>query len=161
MSRNVIVLVKLLFGLSCYAIVGSAFAWTSLWADALGIDEVSNSKDLVLPRVAIAVLALTLTWGLAWTKVGVASWVQVLGWGWVLTCGVGLVLGLFTGGITFTVVWVFVVGFAWVGVWVLLSAKSQLLLSFSELHAILVLTGTGVFGLIVGALWHLLSPSTT
>jgi hypothetical protein len=93
--------------------------------------------------------------------VGVVSWVQFLGWGWVLTCGVGLVLGLFTSGITFTVIWAFVVGLAWAGVWVLLSAKSQVLLSFSELHAILILTGTGVLGLIVGALWHLLSPSNS
>ncbi|MBW4663413.1 MAG: hypothetical protein KME01_04305 [Chroococcus sp. CMT-3BRIN-NPC107] len=155
MSRNVIVLVKLLFGLSCYAIVGSSFAWTSLWADALGIDEVSNSKNLALPRIAIAVLALTLTWGLAWTKVGVVSWVKVLGWGWILTCGVGLVLGLVTSGITFTVVWIFVVGTAWFGAWSLLSAESQLLLSFSESHTISILAGTGIFGLIVGILGRL------
>ncbi len=156
MSRNVIVLIKLLFGLSCYVIVGSSFAWTSLWADALGIDEVSNGKDLALPRVTIAVLALTLTWGLAWTKVGVVSWVKVLGWGWILTWGVGLVLGLLTSGITFTVIWVFVVGTAWVGAWSLLSAESQLLLTFSEFHMILILAGTGVFGLIVGVLGRLI-----
>ena len=158
MSRNVIVLVKLLFGLSCYVIVGSSFAWTSLWAD-VGIDEVSNGKDVALARVAIAILALTLTWGLAWTKVGVVSWVKVLGWGWILTCGLGLVLGLFTSGITFTVVWVFIVGTAWFGAWSLLSAESQLLLAFSESHTISILAGTGIFGLIVGILWRLISPS--
>lgn len=154
MSSNFIVLIKLLFGLSCYVIVGSSFAWTSIWADALGMDEVSNGKDLALPRVAIAVLALTLTWGLAWTKVGVVSWVQVLGWGWILTCGVGIVLGLFTTGITFTVVWIFVVGTAWAGAWSLLSAE-QLLLSFSESHTISILAGTVIFGLIVGILGRL------
>lgn len=155
MSRNVIVLIKLLFGLSCYVIVGSVFACTSLWTEALGIDEVSNGKDLALPRIAIALLALTLTWGLAWTKVGVVSWVQVLGWGWILTCGVGLVLGLLTSGITFTVVWIFVVGTAWAGAWSLLSAESQLLLSFSESHTISILAGTVIFGLIVGILGRL------
>ncbi len=154
MSSNFIVLIKLLFGLLCYVVVGSVFAWTSLWADALGIDEVSNGKDLALPRVAIAVLALTLTWGLAWTKVGVVSWVQVLGWGWILTCGVGIVLGVFTTGITFTVVWIFVVGTAWAGAWSLLSAD-QLLLSFSESHTISILAGTVIFGLIVGILGRL------
>jgi hypothetical protein len=56
MSSDIVVLIKLLFGLSCYVVVGSAFAWNALWADALGIDIAS--KGLVLPRVAIAILAL-------------------------------------------------------------------------------------------------------
>ncbi len=158
MSVNLPVLVKLIFGLSCYVVVGSLFAWTSLWADALGIDEVSNGKALALPRFTIILVALTLTWGLAWTKVGAVSWVQVLGWGWLLTCGVGLILGLVTSGITFTVIWVFVVGIAWAGVWSLLSAKSQLLLSFSQLNTILILAGIAIFGLGLGALWRLTSP---
>lgn len=161
MSVNITVLVKLIFGLSCYVIVGYSFAWTSLWADALGIDEVSNTKALALPRIAIILLALALTWGLAWTKVGVVSWVKVLGWGWVLTCGIGLVLGLVTSGITFTVIWVFVVGIAWAGVWSLFSAKSQLLLSFSQIQTMLILAGIGILGLSLGALWRLLSLSNS
>ncbi len=154
MSLNLTVFVKLIFGLSCYVIVGSLFAWTSLWADALGIDEVANGKALVIPRIAIIFLALALTWGLAWNKVGVVSWVKVLGWGWVVTCGVGLVLGLVASGITFTIIWVFVVGIAWAGVWSLLSAKSQLLLSFSQLNTLLILVGIGIFGMSLGALWR-------
>jgi hypothetical protein len=155
---NLVILIKLLFGLSCYVIVGSSFAWTSLWADALGVDEaLSNSKDLVLPRVTIAVLVLTLTWSLAWTQVGIVSWVKLLGWGWILTCGIGIVLGSVTSGITFTVIWIFVVGTAWVGVCSLLSAESQLLLCFSEFHTNLILAGTGIFGLIVGTLGRLVN----
>lgn len=158
MSGNVVILIKLLFGLSCYVIVGSSFAWSSLWSDALGVNEaLSNSKDLVLLRVTIAVLILTLTWGLAWTKVGVVSWVKLLSWGWILTCGTGIVLGVVTSGITFTVIWIFIVGTAWVGVWSLLSAKNQLLLSFSEFYTNLILVGTGIFGLIVGTLGRLVS----
>ncbi len=156
MSSNLVVLIKLLFGLACYVLVGSIFAWTSLWAEALGVNEaLSNWKALALPRFAIAILALTLTWGLAWIKVGFVSWVKLLGWGWILTCGLGLVLGSFTNGITFTVVWIFVVGAAWFGAWSLLSAESQLLLSFSESHTNLILAGTVIFGLVVGILGSL------
>ena len=156
MSSDLVVLIKLLFGLACYVLVGSVFAWTSLWAEALGVNEaLSNWKALALPRFAIAILVLTLTWGLAWIKVGFVSWVKLLGWGWILTCGLGLVLGLFTNGITFTVVWIFVAGAAWFGAWSLLSAESQLLLSFSEAHTNLILAGTVIFGLVVGALGSL------
>lgn len=156
MSSELVVLIKLLFGLACYVLVGSVFAWTSLWAEVLGVNEsLSSWKTLALPRFAIAFLVLTLTWGLAWTKVGVVSWVKVLGWGWILTCGLGLVLGLFTSGIAFAVVLIFVVGAAWFGAWSLLSAKSQLLLSFSESHTNLILAGTVIFGLIVGILGSL------
>lgn len=159
MSSNAIVWVRLVFGLLSYVIVGFLFAWTPLWADALGMNEaLSKGKALALSRASLIVLALTLTWGFAWTKVGVISGLEILGWVWVLTCGVGLLLGLVMGGgVTFTIVWVIVVGVAWAGAWSLVGARNQLLLSFGQFHTILILAGTTILGLGLGGLGCLMS----
>ena len=162
MSSNIVVLIKLLFGLLCDVTVGYLIVWTSIAANIFGeINEtLLNGKALALSRAVMIVLALILTWGLAWIKVGVVSWIKVLGWGVILISVLSPVLGVVMGGeIELIVVWEFVIGAAWVGAWSLLSAKSQLLLAFSELHAILILVGTGVFGLIVGVLWRLMRLS--
>ncbi len=164
MSSNLVVLIKLLFGLSCYVIVGYLIVWTSIAANIFGgINETFvNGKALALSRAVITVLALILTWGLAWIKVGVISWIKVLGWGVILIGVLSPVLDIVMGGeIGFIIVWEFVIGTAWFGAWSLLSAESQLLLSFSESRTMMILAGTGTFGLIMGALWRLLSPSTT
>ncbi|MFE1745492.1 hypothetical protein [Coleofasciculus sp. H7-2] len=154
MSSNAIVWGRLVFGLLCYVIVGFLFAWTPLWADAFGMNEaLSKGKALALSRASLIVLALTLTWGLAWTKVGVMSRAESFGWVWILTCGVGLALGLVMGGgITLTIAWVIVVGVAWAGAWSLVGARNQLLLSFSQFHTVLILAGTTILGLGLGGL---------
>jgi hypothetical protein len=159
MSSNAIVWGRLVFGLLSYVIVGFLFAWTPLWADGLGMNEaLSDGKALALSRASLIVLALTLTWGFAWTKVGVISGLEIFGWLWVLTYGVGLALGLVMGGgITFTIVWVIVVGVAWAGAWSLVGARNQLLLSFGQFHTVLILAGTTIFGLGLGGLGCLMS----
>jgi hypothetical protein len=97
MSRNAIVWGRLVFGLLSYVVVGFLFTWTPLWAEAFGMNEaLSNGKALALSRASLIVLAVTLTWGFAWTKVGVMSRVESIGWVWVLTYGVGIALGLVT-----------------------------------------------------------------
>ncbi len=158
MSSDLVVLIKLLFGLSCYVLVGYLIVWTSIAANIFGgINETFvNGKALALSRAVVIVLALILTWGLAWIKVGFVSWIKVLGWGVILMGVLSPILGVVMGGeIEFIIVWEFVIGSAWVGAWSLLSAESQLLLSFSESHTNLILAGTVIFGLVVGILGSL------
>lgn len=159
MSNNTIVWLRLVFGLFCYIFVGFLFASNPFWAEALGMNEaLAKGRGLALARASLIILALSLTWGLAWNKVSVMSWAEGLGWAWVLACGVGLALGLVMGGgITLTVIWAVVVSVAWAGAWCLVGAKSQLLLSFSQLHTVLILAGTSIFGLGLGWLWRLIS----
>jgi hypothetical protein len=159
MSSKTILWGRLVFSLFCYIIAGFLFALTPLWADALGMNAaLANGKALTLSRASLIVLALILTWGLAWNRVSVMSWAEGLGWTWILTFGVGLVLGLVMGGgITLTVVWTVVVGIAWFGAWGLVGARNQLLLSFSQFHTVLILLGTAIFGLGLGAFWRLIT----
>lgn len=60
-------------------------------------------------------------------------------------------------GITFVVVWVFVVFIVWIGAWFLVGLRNRLFLSFSELQTVLILAGIGFCGLGLGALWRFLS----
>lgn len=55
-------------------------------------ESLSQGRVFVLSRAIIIILALTLTWGLAWFQAGAMSWAKTFGWVWVITCGVGLVL---------------------------------------------------------------------
>ncbi|MBE8988912.1 hypothetical protein [Nostoc sp. LEGE 12450] len=147
-----------MFSLFCYVLVGFLFALTPLWADAFGMNAaLANGKALALSRASLIVLALTLTWSLAWNRVEVMSWAEGFGWAWILTWGVGLVLGLVMGGgITLTLIWAIVVGIAWSGAWSLVGAKNQLLLSFNQFYTVLILVGTAVFGLDLGGLARLI-----
>ncbi|WP_335042520.1 hypothetical protein [Nostoc sp.] len=158
MNSNTLLWARLMFSLFCYVLVGFLFALTPLWADAFGMNAaLANGKALALSRVSLIVLALTLTWSLAWNRVDVMSWAEGFGWAWILTWGVGLVLGLVMGGgITLTLIWAIVVGIAWSGAWSLVGAKNQLLFSFNQFYTVLILVGTAVFGLVLGGLGRLI-----
>lgn len=149
-----IVWMKLVFSLSCYVMLGWLFAWTAVWDEALQQDSA-----FTLSRVTLIFLTLTLTRTFAWKFFGVISWAKTLGWCYILSHGVtGILLLAFSGGITLYVVLLVVLSIAWAGAFSSVSVKNQLLPFFSQLHTVLILRLTLIFGLSLGMLARLSNP---